>query len=203
MRRLLNSITSIVALTVLLTGTALADDKPAAAAQDGPSAEKIQKAFEAFAKPGKPHQQLKRLVGQWNTVSKSYPENPDLPAEGKATFRMIMGGRYIQQRFQGEYAGKKFTGMGISGYDNASKKYVGIWIDNMGTGILRTEGEYDVKTHKMVEIGTSSSPLGPMKMKMVSDYVSNDKFVFTMFMVTPAGEQKMMEIVYTRAASEK
>jgi Protein of unknown function (DUF1579) len=39
-----------------------------------------------------------------------------------------------------------FKGMGIEDYDNVKKKFVGTWVDNMGTGIMMSEGRYDVAT---------------------------------------------------------
>jgi len=78
----------------------------------------------------------------------------------------------------------------------------GIWIDNHGTGIMHSEGTYDVKTNTLTETGVASSPLGEMKMKMVSHYMDQDKFLLTMYAVAPEGEQKIMEITYTRAESK-
>ena len=34
-----------------------------------------------------------------------------------------------------------FKGTGIEGYDNGKKKFVGTWMDNMGTGIMMSEGD--------------------------------------------------------------
>jgi hypothetical protein len=134
---------------------------------------------------------------------KSWHPDPQAPitSQGTARFSLMMGGRYLRQDFRGEFEGNKFQGMGLTGYDNAQKKYVGIWIDNHGTGIMHSEGTYDVKTNTLTEIAVSNSPLGEMKMKMVSKYLDQDKFLLTMYSVTPAGEQKQMEISYTRAES--
>jgi hypothetical protein len=163
--------------------------------------EALEKQWEEFARVGEEHKQLARLAGQWKTEVKSYypdPENPET-SEGSATFRVQMGGRYLQQNFQGEFGGQRFRGMGLSGYDNFKKKYVGAWIDSMGTGIMTTEGEYDAKKHELVETGVSSGPAGEEKFKMVSRYLDDNKFVFSMYMVDADGkETKMMEMTYTR-----
>ena len=39
-----------------------------------------------------------------------------------------------------------FEGMGIVGYDNLLKKFVSVWIDNMGTGLMPGTGTYDAAT---------------------------------------------------------
>jgi hypothetical protein len=165
----------------------------------------LEAAFKAFAAPGKEHEQFKRLVGTWDAevVSIHDPTAPPEKAKAKATFRLLLGGRYLQQQFAGESDGQKFEGLGISGYDNAQKKFVGSWIDSVGTGIMHTEGHYNAEKDELVEIGESSSPAGPMKLKMITQYVSDDKMVFTMLMLLPGNqEQKMMEITYTRAKTE-
>lgn len=175
------------------------------AQDDGqPSQEQIEKAMEAFAKPGQEHKHLQRLVGNWKTETKSYFPNPEKPtaSEGTSSFRPLMGGRYVQQNVRGTFDGKRFQGQGLMGYDNSQKKFVGTWIDNFGTGIMTTEGTYDEKTHTMHETGESPSPIGIMKFKMTTKYESDDKFVFTMFMVQGDQTQKMMEMTYTRTAKK-
>jgi hypothetical protein len=184
-------------------GVLRAQDQPAAAPPTDPA--EMEKLWEAFMTPGPEHARFKSLVGEWTTEAKEFMPNPDEPkvTQGKATFNLVLGGRYLRQSLQGEFNGQRFTGLGFSGYDNAAKKYVGTWMDNFGTGILNTTGTYDAKTKAMTETGETSSPFGPMKMKMVTQDVSDDKFVFTMYMALPDGtEQKTMEIMYTRKKSE-
>ncbi|MGH7199122.1 MAG: DUF1579 family protein, partial [Planctomycetaceae bacterium] len=85
------------------------------------------------------------------------------------------------------------------GYDNAKKKYVSVWIDSMGTGIMQSEGDYEGESGKFVEVGETTSPVGTMKIKSVSEPMGDDKFLFTMYWVQEGGkEEKMMEITYTR-----
>jgi hypothetical protein len=73
----------------------------------------------------------------------------------------------------------------------------------MSTGFMQSSGTLDEKTHVMTEIGESilPAPAGTMKMKIVTKPVDDNQFLFTMYTLTPdGGEQKMMEITYTRAA---
>ena len=148
-----------------------------------------------------PHDQLKRVVGNWTTEMSSYypdPKNPTI-TKGRASYRMILGGKFVQQRFFGEVGGQKYEGIGISGYDTAKKKFIGTWKDSLNTGIMHMEGTYDVKTHTLTEAGEMSTPQGIMKTKNTTKYVDKDHFVFTMYMVTPEGEQKAFSIAYSRA----
>jgi hypothetical protein len=152
----------------------------------------------------KPHDQLKRLVGNWTTEMTSFFPDPSAPkvTKGRANFKMILGGNFVQQRFFGEVDGKKYEGIGISGYDTAKKKYVGTWKDSLNTGIMHVEGTYDVKSHTLTEFGEMSSPGGTMKTKNTTKYIDKNNFVFTMYMITPEGEQKIFSINYTRAKDD-
>ena len=136
-----------------------------------------------------PHDQLKRLVGNYTTEMTSFYPDPSKPTKtkGKASFRMILAGKFVQQRYTGEVEGMKYNGIGTSGYDTAKKKYVGTWVDSLNTGIMHTEGSYDPKTHTLTEMGTMSTPMGEMKTKNVTKYVDKDNFVFTMYMIVPDG----------------
>jgi hypothetical protein len=172
-------------------------DQPAAQQPDPAEFEQL---MEAYARPGKEHERLQKLVGEWDVAVKSY-ETPDKPVESKAVARMetMLEGRFLRQTFEGEFGGVKFTGIGITGYDNAQKKYTGVWIDNMGTGIMHLSGEYDEATKTTTEIGEATTPIGPMKFRMVTKHVNDDKFTFTMHMSLADGnEQLMMESTYTR-----
>ena len=153
----------------------------------------------------KPHDQFKRLVGDWTTEMKSFFPDPDAPkvTKGRASFKMILGGNFVQQKFFGEVEGKKYEGIGISGYDTAKKKYIGTWKDSLNTGIMHTEGTYDVKSHTLTELGEMSSPSGTMKTKNQTKYIDQNNFVFTMYMITPDGEQKIFSINYTRAKDDR
>lgn len=152
----------------------------------------------------KPHDQLKRLVGNWTTEMTSFYPNPEEPTvtKGKASFKMILGGNFVEQRFTGEIDGQKYQGIGVAGFDTAQGKYVGTWKDSLNTGIMHTEGTYDVKTHSLTESGEMSTPGGKMKTRHVTKYIDGNNFIFTMYMVTPDGELKIMEIDYTRAKGD-
>ncbi len=202
MRRM-RGVLSTMALLVAIPAWSIADDAKKQPPADPSAAEQP---WAEFAKLGEEHRQLARLVGEWKVEAKSYYANPDQPetSEGTATFRLLMGGRYLQQNFRGQFGGRSYRGMGVSGYDNAKKKFIGMWIDNMGTGMLTTEGAYNEETHELVETGVASSPSGEEKMKMVSRYVDDDQFTFTMYTVQPNGKEvKSMEMIYTRQGDQK
>jgi hypothetical protein len=55
---------------------------------------------------------------------------PAMRAEGSMKSRML-GGFWVVNEFQGEMAGMKMQAVQKLGYDPASKKYIGTWVDNM------------------------------------------------------------------------
>lgn len=171
------------------------------AQNQGPDPAQMEKMWKEFATPGEPHAHFKELAGMWSVQSTDYMMNPTSPvkATGEAKFETMMDGRFLVQHYKSEMGGQPFEGMGITGYDNAKKKYVGSWMDNMSTSIMQTEGTADPATKTMTEFSEMSSPMGPMKLKMVTKHDGPNQFTFTMFMMTPDGkESKAMELVYTR-----
>lgn len=190
------------ALAVVAIGmaSARADDKEKPTGQK-PDKAAMEKMMEEFGKPVEEHAHFKELAGEWTAEVKSFCMDPEKPqvSTGSATFKLLMGGRYLQQRFKCTMGDKPYEGLGICAYDKAEKKYVSTWIDNMGTGIMRSEGTCDKDTGTLTEVGESSSPVGKMKMKMVTKPVDKDNFVFTMYVTMPDGkETKGMEITYKR-----
>src|SRR5204862_6339615 len=96
----------------------------------------------------------------------------------------------------------QFKAMGIEGYDIAKKKFVGSWIDNMGTGIQFCEGTYDAATKTFTY--TSEIEMMPgMKTPVLEVIKATDKDHMTLEWYENRGgqEKKTMEINYTRAGN--
>lgn len=200
MRSLHRAFVAFVLSSSLLGTRVIGQDQPANPSQGfDPAA--LEKMWEELANPGPEHDLFKNLVGKWKVVSTNFLENPGEPevTNGTATFQLVLDGRYLLQRYEGQYKDKPYRGMGIDAFDRAKKKYVSTWIDNSGTGIMTMEGDYDKGTKKLTQVGESDSPLGKMKIKFVTDHSAQDEFGVTMYMITPGGpEMKMMELSYTR-----
>jgi len=95
-----------------------------------------------------------------------------------------------------------FSGFGISGFDNVSQKFQSTWIDNMGTGIMHSEGTADASGKTINWVGMMSDPMtGKVtKERMVTTITDDDHHTFEMYGVPPGGkkEMKMMTLEYTR-----
>jgi hypothetical protein len=147
---------------------------------------------------------LKTMEGEWNATIKSQmdPSAPMTTEQASCTVTTLMDGRYSQEVATGSMMGAPFNGMGITGYDNVMGKFVSMWIDNMGTGIMKSEGTADASGKVITWSGVMSDPVTgkQTKERMVTTIVDNDHHTFEMYGTPPGGkkEMKMMTIEYTR-----
>ena len=178
------------------------ETKPAARPA-APSQDEVMKAWTAFATPGEPHARLAKLAGSWTTKTKSWmdPSQPPEETTGTCEFKSVLGGRYLEQRFEGSTMGQPFSGIGLTGYDNVKKKYESYWIDSGGTGMFILTGTPDPSGKKVVYTGSMFDPVNGKKvaMKAVDTEVDADNLLFEMWASGPAGKMgKVMEMTYTR-----
>ena len=170
-----------------------------------------------LSKTNENHKLLADTAGNWSYTVKMWMgteanAQPQV-SKGSAVRKMTMDGRYLQ----GEYTGKMqmpgadgkmkevtFKGVGIEGYDNAKKKFVASWIDNMGTGIEQSEGTFDPNT-KMFTY-TSEIVMAPGAKTPIRETIKlTDKDHMTLEWYENHGgqEKKTMQIDYTRTGSSK
>jgi len=202
MERRIRFIYGFCAALIALTwaAPALAADK-AAAAQ--PSREEMMAMMMKMATPGAEHAALNPLAGSWKTVTKMWNDPSAEPTSGEGTCERswVMGGRYLVANYKGMFGGMPFEGMEVLGYDNMKKQYVSSWVDNMGTGIMLSQGPaMDPATHSYTLTGTMADPMGrESTMREVTSIVDGNTYTMTMYANDRGREQKMMEITYSRA----
>jgi hypothetical protein len=195
------------------TASSPSGNQPAASGQ--PSAADMQKMMAQMmelAKLNENHKLLADLAGTWSYTVKMWM-NPDPNAKpdeskGTAVRKSMMDGRYFVVDVTGKMEmpgadGKKkemtFKGMGIDGYDNVKKKFVGTWMDNMGTGVMMSEGDYDPAT-KTFTYASEYEAIPGMKTKIreVVKVVDKNHHTFEWYENRGGQEVKTMEINYTR-----
>ncbi len=99
----------------------------------------------------------------------------------------------------GKMKDMEFKGMSVDGYDNAKKKFVSSWIDNMSTMIMNSEGTYDPSAKTFTYHAECEMMPGKMtKIREVIKIVDNDHHTFQWFDDSHGPEAKTMEISYTR-----
>ncbi len=156
-----------------------------------------------FSTPGEGHRVLDPLVGQWQYAMKWWMTADATPQEstGSSQAKWILDGHFLQEDVTGMSMGQPFTGMGVTGYDNLKKKYDSIWLDNMGTGMMISDGSYDAANKTLTFKGTFSCPIenGPRTSRGVLKITGDDSHTYEMYMTDKDGKEfKAMEITYTR-----
>ena len=185
---------------------------PANPATGEPNAADMMKQMMEMSKLNENHKLLSSLDGNWDYTIKFWM-NPDpnaKPQESKGTAvrKSMMDGRFFVMDVTGKMDmpgpdGKKkemtFKGMGIEGYDNVKKKFVGTWVDNMGTGIMMSEGTYDPATTTFTYTGEYEAIPGmKQKIREVMKIADKDHMSFEWYEDRGGKEAKTMEISYTR-----
>ncbi len=161
----------------------------------------MMKAWQESMTPGPMHKMLASRVGEWKAEVSTWmdPTKPPETSEAKTVTESILGGRYFKSTHTGMMMGMPFEGYEISGYDNVKKKFFNVWMDNMGTGIMVSEGTYDEVTKTLTFTGEMTDPMGTdMNVREVITAPDKDHSLFEMYVDMGGNEMKTMEIKYTR-----
>jgi len=171
-------------------------------AQEGDAQSAEMQAWMEYMTPGPMHEMMAKTTGEWNVITKYWmdPAGDPMETEGKASVEMILGGRYMKSTHTGTMMGMPFEGINLQGYDNATKEFTAIWIDNMGTGISVSKGKYDESTHSINFKGSMLDPITKedMSFRQVVKTIDDNHFMFEMFMNNKGQEFKSMVVDYTR-----
>jgi hypothetical protein len=155
--------------------------------------------------PGPMHERLAKDVGSWNakTTMWMYPGAQPMPGTGTFKVTSMMDGRYFKGEMKGEMPGMgPYTGMGITGYDNVSKKFVSTWIDNQSTGIMYGTGDLSADGKTINWTFTYNCPIQKkaVTMRQTDTNIGPNSKKLEMFGAEPKSGQdfKMMSIEFTR-----
>jgi hypothetical protein len=134
---------------------------------------------------GPEHKRLHELVGTFDAVITAHLDaGKTAEFKGVVKRQMILDGRFLQEEYEGTFAGKPLKGLLFLGYDTAKKKYVSTNMDNTNNAILSSEGPYDEKTKTFTMAGA------------VVDFVSG-KLVSTRDVLRIVGpDEQAMEIYH-------
>ncbi|MEP7015017.1 MAG: DUF1579 domain-containing protein [Verrucomicrobiota bacterium] len=221
MKTLLPLVTALIAI-VLTASSSLAQEtsaSPAAATAataattaGAPNDAEMMKQMMELSKLGENHKILAGLAGTWSYTVKMWM-NPDPSAKpeeskGTATRKPTMDGRFFVLDVTGKMEmpgpdGKKkemiFKGMGIEGYDNVKKKFVSTWMDNMGTGVMMSEGSYDPASKTFTYTGDYEAIPGmKTQIRETVKVTDKDHHTFEMYENRSGKEVKTVEINYRR-----
>ena len=175
-----------------------------------PNEAEMMKQMMELSKTGENHKLLANMVGNWAYTVKMWmnPSGSPTTSNGSAVIKSVLDGRYFVGDFTGKFQmpgtdGKmkdmNFKGMSIDGYDNVKQKFFSTWIDNMGTGIMMSEGVYDAGNKTFTYMGEFEAMPGmKTKVRMTVKIADKDHHTFEWYEDRGTGESKTMEINYTR-----
>jgi hypothetical protein len=130
-------------------------------------------------KPGPEHDVLKAHEGNWTATMKM----AGMESKCTASYKMTLGGLWLESSLDGELLGAKFSGKGMDTYDPNKKKYTSQWFDSMSTAPVVMEGSYDKDKKTMTMEGSGPGIEGPKtKYKSVTVMKDADTIDFTMYM---------------------
>ena len=191
------AVTALVILAGLSTLVAETKTKKSAAHDE----KAMMEAWMRAMTPGDTHKKLQDLEGSW-TASVQFWMHPGATPEvstGTSEHKMILGGRYLEQRFTGSFMEQPFEGLGYTGYDNITRKYVSTWMDSMSTGMMLMSGKGTAGEMKLS--GTASDPMtGKVQnVKETITIVDANHHKLEMWGPAPNGKMfKTMEIHFKR-----
>jgi hypothetical protein len=194
-----------LAFLVVIAALAIgADEKAKKTTPAGAMDEKAMMEMMAkYSTPGAEHKALESWVGTWDTTAKMWmdPNSPPQESKGASENKMALGGRFLEQSFEGTFMNQPFSGKGYTGYDLYKKQYVSTWMDTMGTMIMMATGTADASGKKVTMTGQMDDYMTGKKMdfKQTATVVDADHNMFELWMTGPDGKMfKTLEIQYTR-----
>ncbi|ESU25142.1 hypothetical protein FEDK69T_01090 [Flavobacterium enshiense DK69] len=182
------------------TETPAAEPETAAAIPDSAT---INKAWTEYAAVGEAQKLMAMEDGKWTGEMTMWMDANAKPTKSTTTaeYKMVLGGRYQEGTYKGNFMGMPFEGKGTLAYDNATQEYISTWIDNMGTGIMIMKGKYDPATKMFSFEGDAVDPVTKKtrKMRETITIVDDNTRKMEMYDTGYDGKEfKNMEIISTR-----
>ncbi len=161
--------------------------------------------FAAVGATGAEHDRLVAFAGTFRAeVSMWMGPGDPMVSTGTMVNEPDLGGRFLKQTYTGDPNDgpfPHFEGRGYWGYNTVSRRYEGFWIDNASTMMQVEHGQVDESGRVWTMTGEMPNPVtgGTMTKRSVITLEDEDNHRMEMFFDTGEGEQKSMEIRYTRA----
>jgi hypothetical protein len=188
----------LVGLVICLTGAALvaggcaSSSKPVVAG----SPEQDMQIYMQSGMPGEMHKMIAEGAGNWTTTNTMWmaPDAPPMVTKGTAVTKMSMDGRFAVTEVNSPMGeGMSMSGVSTMGFDNVQKKFVGTWIDNMGSGIMQGVGTPSNGGKRIDWVYTYSCPItnSQRTMREVHTRPDKDTLVIESFAKDPRTNKEM------------
>ncbi len=120
-----------------------------------------EKAWMEAGTPGKHHEVLNVLAGQWDAEFKIWmdPDQEPMVSRGTVTREWILDGRFLHETVEATSDVGTFRGIGFLGYNNIDGQYEIAWMDTMSTAIVFEKATYDPEKKILKFRGSHRDPL--------------------------------------------
>ena len=203
-RRFMTATTILLTLAMGLGGLTLAAPAEKKAAKD--SAAEMSPEMEAYMKlaiPGEHHKHLATTVGSWATTVKMWTEPGKPPTESTGTMEShwMLGGRFVESIYKGEFMDQPFEGRSFDGYDNGAGMYTSTWADTFGTMSVASTGSCEKQGKVRTMVGEFEDPLSGQSVKNrgVTTVIDADTYKYESYAIDAQGNEfKQMELIAKR-----
>lgn len=155
-----------------------------------------------MATPAAAHSRLGKLAGEYTTTTKFYMQPGAAPQEtaGEAKLWMTLDGRFLSEENTGTFMGQPLKGFRMLGYNNASKRYEGIWTYSMSTAIMSLNGTSSDGGKTVTLAAAFEGESGAKeKLSVTLRQADDDHFVVGLSGTSADGKPgPMLETTYTR-----
>ncbi len=132
--------------------------------------------------PAPEHKWLERFAGDWTSESEIFmnPTQPAIKATGTETCKML-GDFWLVSEGTGNMGGMTMNHRLTLGYDPATKKYIGTWVDSMTSHLWVYEGTVDESGKKLTLEASGPCPIQGkvIKFRDVTEFKSDTERTFT------------------------
>jgi hypothetical protein len=187
---------TVLLLVMIAAAPLLADDRKKS------ESEAVMQMYIDLAKPVASHERLRAFEGKWNVTSRMWmsPGEAPLSAQGTATGRMILGGRFLQldTAIGGPFAMDSLT---ILGFDRRTSDYTMVGYDTLGTYYITAAGKHDGEQNALVLNGSyAQPPHGVMQSyRFVLDQPRKNEHRMRLYFAMADGKDLLVnEVVMTR-----
>lgn len=163
--------------------------------------EEMMKKWMQIHQPG-PHQKhLASFAGDFDVDQTMYMGGEAKEGKAKSSAEMIYGDRILAFDYKSNWDGMPFEGRGFMAFDNMKKKVQSVWISNMGTGIMWSEGTMSDDGKTLTLHGTHDTPAGSMPNRMVWTCNADGTLLLESWTKMGDKEMKDMSMRYNRSGS--
>ena len=160
----------------------------------------------AMGAPTEAHDYLKPFVGSFKAEVTMWmgPGEP-MVSTGVMTNTLELGGRFLQQVYQGDATDgpfPNFQGRGYLGYNTIDNRYESLWLDTASTHFWLEYGQVDEAGKVWTMLGSSTDPETGKPTRKKSVITLHDDNTHEMEMFTESSPEgnwnKCMRVAYTR-----